>query len=447
MKKTLLVLILVLFSVSAFAVYKNPTEKSPLSLTNQGIRTSVTRVAFVTSEEAVEKEEAVQAAEEIEVPEEEPAAESVEEAVEKEEAVQAAEEIEVPEVEPAAESVEEAVEKEVAVQAAEEIEMPEVEPAAVIEDGREKIVVLPFDNLSKEINAIKKIMPEVRQRLEDRGLHVIDEDVLSDFLCDRRVRDTGYISKKIAQEVGREMKAKTILAGSIVSFSSKGTPKIGILARLIDSSTGMILWADYASVSGDDYFVLFELGIINEIEELVPKALDKLFASFSTDISKKNTESVQRIAVMPFKNMSDFPNAGKIVTYMFLVELLKDPAFEPIEYGEIRRLCVKLRIRKKGELEFKNIKALSETLGTHGILLGSVDDYAYESKTSSVPKVGITARLLDARENRILWYNSLQLSGEEDIIAFDWGSVRQVDKLAYKAVSELVEKIGKLNRY
>lgn len=72
-----------------------------------------------------------------------------------------------------------------------------------------------------------------------------------------------------------------------------------------------------------------------------------------------------------------------------------------------------------------------------------VGRYTYGTNASSVPKVGLTARLLDAHENRIVWYNSLQLSGEEDIIAFDWGSVRQVDKLAYKAVSELVEKIGK----
>jgi TolB-like protein len=185
------------------------------------------------------------------------------------------------------------------------------------------------------------------------------------------------------------------------------------------------------------------MGTIKKIEDLVPKALDKLFASFSTDISKMNTESVYRIAVMPFKNKSGSPNSGMIATYMFLVELLKFPAFEPVEYGEIKRLCVELRIRNKGGLEFKNIKALSEALGTYGILLGSVDDYDDGTNASSAPEVGITARLLDARENRILWYNSLQLSGEEDIVAFDWGSVRQVDKLAYKAVLELVEKMGK----
>ncbi|GBE41939.1 MAG TPA: hypothetical protein ENH50_07515 [Nitrospirae bacterium] len=312
---------------------------------------------------------------------------------------------------------------------------------------REKIAVLPFDNLSNESNVIKMITPELKQRLKDRGLYVINEDVLSDFLCDKRGRSAGYISKEIARKVGGELGAKTILAGAVVSFSSEGIPNVGILARLIDSSTGVILWADYASVSGDDYSMAFGLGTIKKIEDLVPKALDKLFASFSTDISKKNTESVYRIAVMPFRNKSGNPNSGMITTYMFLVKLLKDPAFEPVEYGDITKAYVELRIRNKSGLEFKNIKALSEALGTYGILLGSVDDYSYGTNASSVSKVGITARLLDARENKILWYNSLQLSGEEDTVAFDWGSVKQVDKLAYKAVSELVENMGKLKWY
>jgi TolB-like protein len=289
-----------------------------------------------------------------------------------------------------------------------------------------------------------KIMPGLKQRLKDMGLHVIDEDLLSDFLCDRRIRSASYISKKIAREVGKELNAKTILTGSVVSFSSEGNPKVGILSRLIDSSTGVILWADYVSVSGDDYSIVFGMGTIRKVEELVPKMLDKLFASFSMGISPMNKESVYRIAVMPFKNNSGSPNAGMIATHMFLVELLKDPAFEPVEYGEIRKLCVELKIRNKGELEFKNIKAISEALGTYMILLGSVDDYVYGTKSSAVPNVGISVRLLDARENRILWYNKLQLSGEEDIIAFDWGNVRQVDKLAYKAVSELVRELRKL---
>jgi len=363
-------------------------------------------------------------------------------------AVPVKEALEKPVPEPAAVAEEKPVVEESAAELVKEaLEKPVPEPAAVVEDNREKIVLLPFENLSADNNAIIRLMPELKQRLNGRELHVIDEDALSDFLCDRKVRSVGYISKKIAQEVGGELKAKTILTGSVVAFNTKGIPNIGILARLIDSATGVILWADYVSVSGDDYSVVFGLGTIKNIEELVPKALDKLFASFKTDIPQKNTESIKKIAVMPFKNESNSSNAGIIVTYMFLVELLKDPAFEPIEYGEIRKLCVDLRIRHKGELEFKNIKALSEALGTYGILLGSVDNYSYGTGASSVPKVGVTARLLDARENRILWYTSLQLNGEEDIVAFDWGNVRHVDKLAYKTVSELVEKMGKSKWY
>ncbi len=412
MKRTLLILILVVSTSFSYAFLKTGVSNSkPVSFSEKEISVPIEPMAAVEEKPVVEEIKAEPVKEVVEDP-----------------------------AEPMAAVEEKPVVEEIKAEPVKEV----VEEPTVIWKGRENIVVLPFDNLTKENNAVNKIMPGLKQRLKDRGLHVIDEDLLSDFLCNRRIRSASYISKKIAQEVGRELKAKTILTGSVVSFSSEGTPKVGVLSRLIDSSTGVILWADYVSVSGDDYSVVFGLGAIRKVEELVPKVLDKLFASFSMGISPMNTESVYRIAVMPFKNNSGSPNAGIIATHMFMVELLKDPAFEPVEYGEIRKLCVELKIRNKGELEFKNIKAISEALGTYMILLGSVDDYVYGTKSSAVPNVGISVRLLDARENRILWYNKLQLSGEEDIIAFDWGNVRQVDKLAYKAVSELVRKLSKL---
>jgi TolB-like protein len=317
----------------------------------------------------------------------------------------------------------------------------------VKEEGPAKIAILPFNNFSKDFNATKMLMPGLRQRLTERGFHVVDDDSFTDFLCERKVRNTGYISKNIAQQTGSELKAKAILAGSVVSFESEGIPKIGILARLIDTSTGVILWADYVSVSGDDYAGVFGLGTVRRIEELIPRALDRLFASFTTEKKRIDTESVYRIAVMPFKNRSKTPNAGVITTYMFLVELLKEPKFEPVEYGEVKDLCFKLRIKSKGELEYRNIKSISDTLGVYVILLGSVDDYSYEMDDPSKPNVGITARLLDARNNRILWYNTLQLSGEKSTIAFEWGRIRQVDKLAYKTVSKLVKNIGSSEWY
>ena len=148
--------------------------------------------AAIIEEAAVEQEEAVQALEVIEEHGVEPAAVIEEAAVEKEEAVQALEIIEELGVEPAAvigegaveeEAVQEALEREKALRKAEERAALEKELAAVIEEGREIIVVLPFDNLSQEIDAATKIMPALKQQLKDRGLYVVDEDEIDDFSC------------------------------------------------------------------------------------------------------------------------------------------------------------------------------------------------------------------------------------------------------------------------
>jgi TolB-like protein len=129
---------------------------------------------------------------------------------------------------------------------------------------------------------------------------------------------------------------------------------------------------------------------------------------------------------------------------MFLVELLKNTGFEPVEYGDIRKMVVNLRVRYKGELDYNTIRALSETLGVDGILVGTVELYSDGLDTSSPPEVAVSARLINARKNRIIWSDRLQIKGDEDIIALDWGRIRSVDNVAYKVVSKLKQKMEKV---
>jgi TolB-like protein len=329
----------------------------------------------------------------------------------------------------------------------EEIEKPVDKPKPILKEisskeVKNRVALLTLENLSDNKNALKHVMPVLLGQLEKKGLEVVDEDSLNNFLCKERVRATGYVSKELAGKIKKEFKAKNIVAGSIISFSTGENPKFGILARLIDSSDGGILWADYASATGDDFVTIFGLGKVRTIFSLIPRVMDKLFASFSIEGLHREIEPSYRVAVMPFQNDSDFKNAGIIAMYMFTIELLKNQKFEPIEYGNIRNLIVSLRIRNRGDLNYKNISAFSEQLGASGILLGVVDNYKNGMAVSSSPKVGMSARLLDGRTNKILWYNSHQLSGEENIIVFDWGRIRSVHTVASKVASNLVKKMG-----
>jgi TolB-like protein len=313
--------------------------------------------------------------------------------------------------------------------------------AGIVEN---RVALLPFDNLSDNKNALRQVMPALVRHLEKRGIEVVDEDKLNEYLCEERVRATGYVSKELAQKIRTKFKVKAILAGSIISYYTEEYPRFGILARLIDSSDASILWADYASATGEDYTTVLGLGKLRTIFSLIPRVMDELFVSFNYNVLERPVDigTARRIAVMPFQNNSNFRNAGVIAMYMFIIELLKNDNFEPIEYGNIRNTIISLKIRNRGDLDHSKISALSERLGARGIVVGVVDSFSNGETDSSHPKVAITARLLDGRNNKIIWYNSHELSGEENIIALDWGRIRSVHGVAKQVVSGLVTKMG-----
>jgi TolB-like protein len=304
-----------------------------------------------------------------------------------------------------------------------------------------RIALLPFENLTDDKTAFDQIMPVVKNRIESKGFELVNGDSLNNFLCKMRVRSTGYISREIAQEIKKEFNVEGILVGSITSYYPIKNPQVGLLARLIDPTNGAIVWTSQASATGEDFTTILGLGTIKSMEKLIPVVVERLLDSFSITPVYKEKEQTHRVAVMPFLNKSGRQDAGMVVTYMFLCDLLTQKGFDPVDYGDIRRLIVDLRVRSRGELDYSNIQSFSEDLNVDGIVVGTVEQYSDGLDTSSPPAVTISARLINARKDRILWSDSIQVKGDQDIIVLDWGRIRAVDSVAYETVSRLIEKM------
>ncbi len=313
--------------------------------------------------------------------------------------------------------------------------------------GWGRIALFPFVNLSDDRSAVERVMPVIRGILEERGLDLVGEEDLNDFLLRERVRDTGYASRELAAKAGRDLGAAAVLLGSVNSFRLGKNPAVGFTARLIDSTDGRILWAEHASATGDDFTGILGLGRIDTMDSLIPAVARRLLASLPPARPYAAGKAhPYRVAVMPFRNNSGVSDAGMIATYMFLVELFRNPEYEPVEYGDVRRAIVELRVRERGELDFEDMKGLASILPVDGFLVGTVETYSDGSDTSSPPEALITARLLDARTNRVLWCDSLQMNGDDDIIVLDWGKIRSVDGVAFRIVSGLLERAAKACR-
>jgi len=317
-----------------------------------------------------------------------------------------------------------------------------VVPGLSQKNSKEKIALFPFENFSDDKNALTVVMPVLKSRLEAKGAEILDENNLNRFLLKERIRSTGYVSREMAKKMRDELNVTSILLGSINSFLPGANPRVGFTARLINSSDNTILWANHAAATGDDFTTILGLGTVKSIDKLTFKVVNALLDSFDFNPHHKETESTYRIAVMPFQNKSKIRDAGMMATYMFLAELYKSRGFEPVEYGDVRRYTVNLRIRSKGELDLQNTDALSKDLGADGILVGTVESYS-EGEGNSPPEAAISARLIDAHKNKILWYDGHQYNGDEGVFMFDWGRIRSPENVAYEVISRLVKEMGK----
>ncbi len=312
------------------------------------------------------------------------------------------------------------------------------------DDIKETIAIFPFENFSEDSKALEVIIPRLKSRLEAKGYTVLEENDMNAFLLKERIRTSGYVSKDTAMKIGDELKVKAILTGSVNSFGGKDNPHAGFTAYLVDASDGSLAWANHAAATGEDFEKILGLGRINTLDRLSDRVLDALLKSFKTTSPEKHSESLYKIAVMPFQNKSKTRDAGIMVTYMFIVELFKNKNFVPVEYGEVRRLIIDLRLREKGEIDLKSTEAVAGSAGVDGIVVGSVGGYREGSGITDPPEVEISARLINARQGKILWYNSSTVKGDDSVIILDWGRILSAENIAYKAIAKLVKEMGKV---
>ncbi len=148
---------------------------------------------------------------------------------------------------------------------------------------------------------------------------------------------------------------------------------------------------------------------------------------------------LKKIAVLPFYNISERRDAGKMVANNFVTEIFIDGRYRVEEPGNVIQFMLHENVSVVGEMGIDRIKILGRRLGVDGVLVGIVD--VFDDGARSSPRVSITARLVDSETGTIVWSASDSKSGDDYIIAFGVGKVRSANALAQKVIRQMIKKI------
>ena len=327
---------------------------------------------------------------------------------------------------------------------------------------RVSIAVFPVENLSGTTAPVKPIRGLLIEQLKRKGFNVLDDEALEGFLVRNRIRYTGGIDALTARALKQETGVEAVFITSLELFSDAVPPKIALSARLVSAGENpSIVWMDGVGLAGDDSPGILGLGLIEDIEKLVTKALDTLTWSCADQayykIERAETGKLQskfrprvsyrspglepgkkpRVAVVPFFNKSGRKYGGEI-TVLSLMRALKYAGLDVVEPGVVRSAFLNLRIIMEDGIALAEANALSPVVNADFVLGGQVFEYEDYEGAAGKARVRFSVQLISKESQRVVWSSVSQNDGDDKVYFFDWGRVNTAHAMA----SQMARFIG-----
>lgn len=116
-----------------------------------------------------------------------------------------------------------------------------------------------------------------------------------------------------------------------------------------------------------------------------------------------NFSFIERVAVLPFENVSSDQQAGFRVTRLLVTELLASGAVDVVEPGEVAAAVSRVAggaARPSAE----QILALGTELGVQAVIAGTVaQSEVLRSGAAGIPTVTLDAQMIETEKGEIIW--------------------------------------------
>lgn len=164
---------------------------------------------------------------------------------------------------------------------------------------------------------------------------------------------------------------------------------------------------------------------------------NRFFVGWPEGISR-----MKSVAVMPFENLTAFPNAGEIVSELFTSELYSSGKFNVLESEQIKRILDEKGIEFPKVIDRSFTQEIGSVLGVDGVFFGSVSEYWYrvrmEETREEEPAVGFNVRLVDVKTGAVVWASSCSRSSYS-VFVYQRDSLNRVAQIiAKKMVKKLI---------
>jgi len=149
-----------------------------------------------------------------------------------------------------------------------------------------KVAVLPFENFTSDEYAGEKVRNIVISELLSKGVEVIEPGEVIRVLEESKITSLSSIKITELQEIGKKLGVEGLIIGNVECFGinrgiSVTYPEVTINLRLVDVSSGNIIWSIRHSKGGANFwtrhFGTESITLSECAKKAVKEAIDTLF--------------------------------------------------------------------------------------------------------------------------------------------------------------------------
>jgi hypothetical protein len=147
------------------------------------------------------------------------------------------------------------------------------------------IAVFPMDNLSKGKNSPNMIATRyMAGKMKEKGLQVIQEQKIINFMVSKRIRWLGYLSTENILQTKEIMGADLVLFGTIIS--NKHFSSYGLILHLVRTRDAKTIWTSSDGLSLVDMQRLLGRNQPATLDGLWHVLVSNVLASWPDDLSE-----------------------------------------------------------------------------------------------------------------------------------------------------------------
>ncbi len=349
------------------------------------------------------------------------------------------------------------------VQAA-RMDVPGAEPLMAL-----PVAVLPVQNLSGTSIPAEEIHDSLTAGLRARGMAVLENDLLEQFMARHRMRYLGGIDRDQARAFLEETGVGAVMVTSADLYSRLAPPQMALTSRLVTTGAApMILAIESATLAGNDEPGLLGVGIIEDPAVLREEVVARLLRSYDRSFGEEEGDAAglegpasgwftgrfvpkityrpvrgeererYRVAVLPFRNESEHAHAGAVLAGNFARQMAAMERYSVIEPGMVRTALLRNRVIMGGGISYDHVASLFADLDADLVVTGTVRVFKTYEQATRAPSVDFSTMIFDrdapTNPERTVWASQSFNDGDDGVFFFDVGREGTANSMATRMI-------------